>query len=489
MMAHSWMKVCTNAGIRGAAVLLAMGVIVPEDAFAVAGYARQTGMSCNSCHTLHGAPTPNFTFTGKKFNAAGYRLPKGIRTVLGETQEQGRGEAEDKGEYFKLLPTTFSGRFQYQAANRSKPPGADDYGPVITNPTSRLALFPFTGPIGDHWGIWTEIYIVPFTSEDNEWSIADASYEEFDLRYIINPDNDSTIFGFSLSNQDVYGLFGFGPFPGLPSHIGRGGVGGYAHPNRAQFYQYGWVNDRWVYAIGAETGDTNYDWDDYNLVGFFGYALRNRNDDELWVNLAVRTGDDALPLVTASGAEGSSRSWQYRDRVGGISDTRRAPGAACPGVDGRRAEGSCAYLAEELDDHTSVDLEVRWGGQNIDSFFSERGAGPWSFEMVGRLTHNDEDYIDGAGAKRNSWGFQPVIGYKHTYFFKPLIEGDFDFEFTDNTGVTHDIDTQTRWSLTFAYKPVENYLIYAQYSNNESIALGRGALDGRAFTITADVSF
>ncbi len=487
-MLNSKVEMAKYSGGSGMAVVLfVLSLTVPDDAFAVAGYARQTGMGCNSCHTLHGAPTPNFTFTGKKFNALGYRLPKGIHTVLSEGIEQ--GEAEDDGEYLKLLPVTYSGRFQYTAASGSKPPGSDDYGPIVTNPTSRLAFFPFTGPIGKHWGIWTEFYIVPFTSDDGEWSIADTSYEEFDFRYIINPDSDASIYGFALSNQDIYSLFGFGPFPGLPSHIGRGGVGGYAHPNRAQFYQYGWVDDRWVYAVGLETGDTNYDWDDNNVIGFFGYALRNRNDDELWLNVAFRTGDDALPLVTAAGAQDSSRSWQYRDAVGGISDTRRAVGDPCPGVAGRRPEGSCSYLAEELNDHTSVDVEVRWGAQNVDKFFGARGAGSWSFEMVGRLTWNDEDYIDGAGAERNSWGFQPVIGYKHTYYFKPLIQGDIDYKFRDNTGLVRDIDTSTSWSLTFAYKPVENYLIYAQYSNNQSIALGRDVLTGNSFQITADVSF
>lgn len=487
MKRNFFSKLSGCTGAVSAAAVLVFALAVPEDAFAVAGFARQTGMNCNSCHTLHGAPTPNFTFTGKKFNAIGYRLPKGINSVMGDSQEQGK--PEDLGEFFRLLPTTFSARFQYQLANTTEPPGADEFGPVVTNPTSRLAFFPFTGPIGKHWGIWTEFYIVPFTSEDGEWGIADTSYEEFDIRYIINPDNESTTFGFSLSNQDIYGLFGFSPFPGLPSGIGRGGVGGYSHPNRAQLYHYGWIDDRWVYAIGAETGDTNYDWSRNNWLGFFGYALRNRNDDELWLNIAYRTGNDALPLVTASGAERSSRSWQYRDAVGGISDTRRAPGDPCPGLDGRRATGSCAYLAEEVDNHDSLDVEVRWGAQNVDKFFGKRGAGDWSFEMVGRLSWNDEDYIDGAGAERRSWGFQPMIGYKHTWYFKPLIQGDFDFEFRDMNGLTHDIDTSTRWSLAVVFKPVENYLIYAQYGNNESIALNRGVLTGKTFTITADVSF
>ncbi len=479
-----------------AAIVFVVSMAVPEDAFAVAGFTRQTGMNCNSCHTLHGGPTPNFTFTGKKFNALGYRLPKGTHTVLSETREQGGSEDESKGEYLKILPTTLSGRFQYQVINTSERPGADDWGPVRTNPTSRFALFPFTGPIGDHWGVWTEIYIVPFTSDDNEWGIADVSYEEFDFRYIINPENDSSIFGFALTNQGINQLFGFGPYPGLPSYLSRGGVGGYAHPNRAQLYHYGWVNDRFVYAIGAGTGDTNDNWDDANVVGIFGWAIRNRNDNEMWLNFTMRTGNDALPLVSASGAEDSSRSWQYRDAVGGIDDTRLAGlpvGSTCADVPGafagRRNTGGCAYLAEELDDFTTFNVELRWAAQNVDKFFGTRSVGNWSFEHVARLAFNDEDYYDGASAKRNSWGLSTVIGYKHTWYFKPRITGDIDYEFTDNLGTVYDIDTPMRWSFRVAYKPVENFLFYAQFANSQSIAITRDALTGRSFSLTADISF
>ncbi len=474
----------TLAMVTGTLAMLA--VTLPQDAHAVAGFSRQTGMTCNMCHTLHGAPTPNFTFTGKKFNALGYRLPGGFKNSMSDSQEQGK--PEDKGEYFKLLPTSTSARFQYQIANTSEPPGADSFGPVITNPTSRLAFFPFTGPVGDHFGIWTEFYITPFTSEDNEWGIADTSYEEFDFRYVFDTDDDSTFTGLAISNQGVASLFGFSPFPGLPSEIGRGGVGGYSHPNWGGLYAYGWRDDRWVWGVGAETGDTNYDWDDSNIAGVIGYAARNRNDDELWYNLYFRTGDDALPMVTSSGAQASSRSWQYRDAVGGVSATRTM-GGACPGVSGRRVSGSCAYLAEELDDHTSIDLEIRRGGQNVDKFFGEKAAGPWSFEYVARLSLNDEDYNDGASAERNSWGFETVIGYKHTHYFKPAIYGDFDFEFTDSSGVKHDIDTKLSWSLRYAYKATENFLLYAQYANSQRNSLDGKALTGKSFSITADISF
>lgn len=478
----------TKASIGSISVVTLLLVLFSVDANAVAAFTRQTGMNCNSCHTLHGAPTPNFTFTGRKFKALGYRLPGGTGTVQDRIQEQGRPETF--GEYLNLLPTTFSGRFQYQVASTNKST-AGDWGPVTTNPTSRLAFFPFVGPIGNRFGVWTEFYIVPFTSEDSEWGIADTSYEEFDFRYLLNPENKTNIISLAMSNQSIYELFGFGPYPGLPSFIGRGGVGGYSHPNRVSVYTQGWMNDRWVWAVGAESGDTNIEWDRSNWLGMFGYALGNRNDNEIWINVLARTGDDALPLVSASGAQASSRSWQYRDAIGGISNTRRPAGSPCVGVTGRRPVGSCAYLAEEMDDHYSIDLELRVGAQNVNRLFGgTKGAGSWSHETVARVTTNDESYIDGAEAKRTTWGLTTVLGWKHTYYIKPLISGDIDYEFTDRLGNTYDIDSKISWNFTVAYKPVENFLIYAAFSNNQTQTLtGPAQSGGRAFQVTADLSF
>ena len=53
----------------------------------------------------------------------------------------------------------------------------------------------------------------------------------------------------------------------------------------------------------------------------------------------------------------------------------------------------------------------------------------------------------------------------------------------------HDIDTKLAWNLTLAFKPAENFLIYAQYTNPQSLSLTRDALEGRSLTVTADLSF
>jgi len=203
----------------------------------------------------------------------------------------------------------------------------------------------------------------------------------------------------------------------------------------------------------------------------------------------MRTGNDALPLVTANGAEPSSRSWQYRDSLGGVSDTRRPPGTPCPGEEGRRPEGSCSYLAEELDDHTSMDVELRWGRQNVDGFFGQAAAGPWSFEFVSRVGRNTEDYRDGAEAERHTWGAEFVLGWRHRYYLKPGVTGDFDFEFTDVSGVKHDIETDPSWGVTLAYKPVENFLIYLRYNDTQRLSLEDNAEHGRSLQMTADLSF
>ena len=88
-------------------VTLFVTLLASSQAFAVAGFARQTGMSCNQCHTSHGGATPNFTFTGKKFNALGYRTPQV------QDSDMEKGKPEDKGEYLLLKPVQLSGRFQW----------------------------------------------------------------------------------------------------------------------------------------------------------------------------------------------------------------------------------------------------------------------------------------------------------------------------------------------------------------------------------------
>ncbi|MEX0729367.1 MAG: hypothetical protein WED00_08115 [Aquisalimonadaceae bacterium] len=474
-------------GTAGVWFLLAL--FASSEVFAVAGYARQTGMSCNQCHTAHGGATPNFTFTGKKFNAMGYRLQGSPHTTQ-TVQEQ--GEVGDRGEYMNMLPLTFSGRFQHQWLANTKPPGGPnegEWGDPLTNPTSRLAFFPFIGPIGNNFGVWTEFYIVPLHSA--EWGAADASFEEMDFRYILNPDSKRNIYGFALTNQGIGDIFGFGPWPavGLASSVGgRAGIGGYSHPNFATVAMYGWMNDRWAWALGANTGDTNYYWDNANATGFLGYALANGNDREIWINAYARTGNDGLPLVTSPGID--DNEYVYSDGVPGVSGTRTS---ACPTPERemRADPANCTYLAEEMDSHLTADLEFRWSGQSVAQMFtSNPQVGNWSYEVVARLGYNTEEYKDGAETELTTWGVATQFGWKHTYYIKPYVNGNMTYEFTDENGNSYDIDTVPSYGIWLSYKPVENFLIHFEYHNLQSNSLNNDAGDdGARYAISTDVSF
>lgn len=452
-------------------------LLASSNAAAVAGFSRQTGMTCNQCHTSHGAATPNFTFSGKKFNALGYRLPS-IQTPDIES-----GEPEDQGEYLSLNPVQWSGRFQWTAMSNVKPPAGPnmgEWGEVQTNPTSRFAVFPFVGPVGDHFGVWTEFYIVPGSSGSDSWTLSNASYEEHDFRYIINPESRENVYGISFGNQGLGTIFGFSPWPavGSNSHLeNRGLIGGYMHPNFADLNAYGWMDDRWVWAAGFNTGDTNTGWDDSNLQGLFGYAWQNSNANELWTNVYFRTGEDAMPLVTDISVPADKHDFYYSEGVSGIGATRQA---ACPS-DPRFILSGCPYLAEDIDDFSSVDAEVRWSKQDMGSL---------SFEVVGWLGYNSEDYIDGASTDKNNWGIATQFAWNHTWYVKPYVNGTMEYEFTDRTGVNYDIDTSPQWGIWFAYKPVENFLLSLEYHRLQSWGLNRDALDDGARTsIVADISF
>lgn len=459
----------------GTAVAIIATLLVSSEAFAVAGFARQTGMSCNQCHTSHGGATPNFTFTGKKFNALGYRTPQV------QDSDIEKGKPEDKGEYLLLKPLQLSGRFQWQAISNVKPPAgpnAGKWGEEKSNPTSRFALFPFVGPIGRHFGVWTEIYILPSLSSSGEWTLANTSYEEHDFRYIFNPDDDN-VYGLAFTNQGLREIFGFGPWPavGLNTEIAnRGGIAGNLHPNFANVLVYGWMHDRWVWALGKNTGDTNTGWSRSNTMGLFGYAFKNTNANELWANVSFRTGNDAMPLVTTDYVPADTHNFFFRDAINGVGATRPA---ICPSSG--NFVGGCPYLAEDMDDFSSVQAEVRWGRQDW---------GNWSFEIVGRVGFNSEDYFDGAKTDFNTWGIASQFGWKHTYYVKPYINGRLDFEFTDLTGIKYDIDTSSTYGIWLAYKPVENFLLSFEYHNLQSWSLTSPAGDkGARYSITADISF
>jgi hypothetical protein len=421
--------------------ILFMACTSPADA--VPAFARQTNMSCNQCHTVHGGPVPNFTMTGKKFRSIGYRIPN-VREMVESGVEGDKGER-----LFLPLLDYFSFRLQSELTSVSRSPVSGDWGEVVTNPTTRLALF-WVGPIGDHFGIWNEWYFHTLGSADDEWSLDLASWDEFDLRYTVNPHNPDYTVGLGLTNQPVSDVLGFGPFPVFAGgrQTQRGEIGGYAHPNFGTVFLNGWMFDRWVWLLAGNTGDTNVGWDYANVIGELGYALLNTNADELWLHFVGRYGTDVLPLVTENYVKDGGRDWSYKDAVSGIAETR--------------PEDAGPYLSSDIDKATTMEGEIRWARQDW---------GPSSFESVLRFGRSTEDYRDDASTDLSTVGVDVVYGWKHTYYVMPFWNTRTTYDFTDHTGLKHSIDSEPQYGVNFGFKPTENFLVNLQVLNFQVLHL------------------
>ena len=418
--------------IAALACILVMWFAAPAQA--VPAFTRETNMSCNQCHTAHGGPIPNFTMTGKKFRSLGYRIPES-REVMES------GVPGQKGEYLKLpiLPY-LSFRLQSTLASVSKSPVTGKWGETSTNPTTRFAIF-WVGPIGDHLGVWNEFYLTTLGSRDEEWGLDLGSWDEWDLRWTFNPNNPSWHVDMGITNMPITDLHGFGPFPVFAGggKIQRGEINGWAHPNYATAFFSGWMFDRWIWLLGANTGDNNVGWDYSNFVGEFGYAVLNTNADELWLHAWGRTGNDVMPLVTQNFVEDRGRDWSYRDAVSGITATRPA--------------GAGPYLSRNVHQANTAEGEIRWSRQDW---------GPHSFEAVARYGWSKDEYEDGAKTDNSTAGLDILYGWKHTYYAMPFVNKNTTYDFTDHTGKKHSIDNSPSYGCNFAYKPTENVLLNLQ---------------------------
>ncbi len=423
----------------------AMVLATTTDASAVPSFARQTGMTCNQCHVSFGAPVPNFTFTGKKFRMNGYRMP-----FVAEKIEAGEpGVTNGKRLAIPLIPY-LSFRYQTQFASQSKAPANPttpdpEASPVSSNPTNRLSFFP-GGALGDNFGLWVELYLTPDGSPTREWSLGLFSFDEFDLRMV--KITDSNTFGLSFSNQSIREVSGFGPWPTITSNLSRGGFGGWSHPNRGNFFAYGFWGDRLLTVLGASPGDDNLAWDRRNFQAQLAYALKNSDENELWFNIMTQFGNDAIPILSNT-VPNAQRTWTYNDIVNGISATRGA--------------GGSAYLSEDIGDFTRIEPEVRYS-------FIDRG--PHSMEAAVRYVMARETYDDNSEAKQNNIGAAVRYMFDRTWGGDLLLTRNMDFTLTDPSGNEHEIKTGTSWTAYLKYQPAMNFILNLQFGNQV-----RGVLD------------
>lgn len=428
--------------------IVALGALTlaPQKAEAVPSFVRQTGMTCAQCHVMFGAPVPNFTFTGKKFRMNGYRVP-----FVTERIEAGQeGALGGKRLNISLFPY-ISLRYQSVFATQAKAPGAAAAGPISSNPTSRLAIFT-GGPVGDYFGLWTEMYLTPDGSATGEWSLGLFSFDEYDFRYTRMKNNN--VFGLAFNNQGIAEVSGFGPWSPGGSQLNRGGVNGWSHPNRGNFLAYAWLNDKLLITGGASPGENNLDWKKLGYLGQVAYAIYNSDAKEAWVNVMIKAGNDGIPLATNSvPSTTGTRVWNYTAGVTGVP----------------------AFLNTQISKFTRITTELRYA-------FIDRG--PHSMEVGAAYNMNTDNYLTGDELKQNSVFGRVRYVNNRTYGLDLTVGKQVSYQYNGT-----DIPNKMSYNSYFTFQPAMNMIIALSYGNTQALTVGAPALTGWNWALNVDYLF
>jgi len=440
--------------MRWLGVVTLAGAVVASSANAtVPSYVRQTGLTCNQCH-MTWTPNPDFTFTGEKFRLNGYRTP-----FVADKIEAGEEGALNGRRLLLGLHNYWTFHYRSNLLSQSKPssdpalPEAEAEA-VQSNPFNSVGL-DYAGPIGEHWGIWTEYYFAANGGNSNVYNL--VSNDEYDVRYVFNPGDN--IVGMLFSTQSFRSIAGFAPFSsGAASNMQRSGAGGNGHAPFAHIGTYALWNDRLLTAIGVRGGDDNMDYQKMDYEALLGLAVGNTDANRLWVTFEITTGQDVVPMFTSLGLNHSTNAIVARDAVRGVSATRNGT----------------PYTSAMTGDATRTLTEVRGG-------FIDKG--PWSLSWAAGLGYDNETYTDGAKGKSMGLGLAWRVFYDRTYGFNFTTNKRLKYELTDVNGILHKIPSDLGFSALFVYRPAMNFAWEFGFSNSQTLVLDQNWRNGWSWNL------
>ena len=477
-------------------LLLLVGGLFPVSATAVPGYARQTGLDCNSCHVGFN-PVPLFTRTGRLFLLRGYTQPDSIQGKLRQTGFDAEGEEtpEYGGNNLALnWQDFFSARFVSTMLAESAAVDGED-SPTTSTIGGRLALF-FTGPVTDWLGVWMEVgYIgnqalvsVSTPTAGNPTNKNYFAYDEIRLTgsWMIGDDN---FVGLVAGNEspDAHTEFVFPLYQLRPWGYGQGGVGNAF--SISTFSAYGFWKNRWLTQYSITTGDMDPSWsnghNDYIAVGYNGIPGTGdkfrRHGNDLWLMAEIMSGDD----------QGS--------QVNPFKTSLLCPTLDCPpGISDRNLSitNSLGYQGETIADlaqfnGTGVELVRDFDALRVavHSVVADWGLHSWYQSLA--YIRNEQEYMSGASSDRSAIGYQIRYFYNRTYGFSFFANKDLDYDYSDRAGVNHEAYTHLNWGLAFLWAPAMNMNFRASYSPNHTTVLDPDNYldDGYSFRITLDYLF
>jgi len=194
--------------------LLAAGVlaltVLPQSAFAVPSYARQTGLACEACHTVF----PQLTPFGRVFKASGYTLFNTLKVEDINKLKQSTLSLSD------IPPVSAMVMAGTSFAAKANDPQSSS---TSTDFPQQLSLF-YAGRIADNVGAYIQL-----TYDDQSGTIG---IDNTDIRFadVANFDGHNLIYGVSLNNnptvQDLWNSTPAWsqPFIGSPALMSPAGI-------------------------------------------------------------------------------------------------------------------------------------------------------------------------------------------------------------------------------------------------------------------------
>jgi len=441
--------------LRVAGVIAALAVVAQVAQARVPSFVRMTGYTCNQCH-MTWTPTPDFTFTGQKFRMNAYREP-----FVADKIEAGNEGAINGKRLVLGLQNYWTWHYRsnllQQSKNASDPalptPSAS---PISENPFSSVGM-DYTGPIGEHFGIWTEYYVDAAGTVGNvrgDWTNA-----EYTVAFATNPGGPGNVIGVVWTNQELPNDLGFSPFrstaPDHLSHITP--AVGRIQP-QVRLAQYGFIGNRFLYDVGIQTGEDNTDYRRLDYEGGFGYAFGNTDYKQGWLLLWWAAGNDVVPMISQNVFQWSNHSFTVRDGVTGIS-ALHANGAS--------------YSSANTGDFYRIEPEIRLGA--VDH-------GPWSISWsIVPFFAERERYDDGSIAINRGGGIAARFCWERTICWTPNYGWSNKYNFTDRFGVVHDIPIDANYGILVTYRVAMNAALEFQVNNAQSLVLDQNYRNGWAW--------
>jgi hypothetical protein len=319
----------------------------------------------------------------------------------------------------------------------------------------------YAGPIGEHFGMWTEYYVDGAGAVGNVRG--DFTNAEYTVAFATNPGGPGNIIGIVWTNQEVPNDLGFSPFRSTaPSHwFGNVPRSGRILPN-SRLMTYGFLGDRFLYNFGVVAGFDNTDYKTMSYAGSLGYAAGNTDDGQLWFLTHWLAGNDVVPLMTSFVYQNTSPLPTFR-----AVETVTGSGAFGP--------GGQPYGSVNIGDTYRIEPEIRFG-------FVDRG--PHSLTNATSFVYEKDKYDDGASVVNMGFGTAWRYMYDRTYGINWSLSKITKLELTDRLGVKHQTPSTLIWSLGPFYRVAMNAALELTVGNSQANVLDAKWRSGWAWNLS-----